>query len=155
MANDKGQGRKPKPTYLKLLEGEPNKRRINKNEPKVEKKRPPCPRFLSRDAKKMWKYLAPQLECVGVLTRVDLAVFASFCQAYGRWKDAEEKLTANGHPLYKTPKGHITTSPYLWVANKAMDQMNKFGSELGLTPASRTRIRAEVDSGGELEELFT
>lgn len=36
-------GRKPKPTELKLLEGNPAKRPLNKNEPNPEKKAPRCP----------------------------------------------------------------------------------------------------------------
>ena len=154
------------PTHLKLLKGEKNKERINEREPKPDPRRPPCPRHLNKTARRMWRFLAPQLEKTGVLTRVDGGVLASFCQAYGRWVWAERILNEKG-PLYKTGEktrtkttkegeavtertgGYVTTSPVLWVANKAMDQMNRFGAELGLTPASRTRIRAEVGTGDD------
>lgn len=33
-------GRKPKPTALKVLEGNPGKRPLNKNEPNLKRKRP-------------------------------------------------------------------------------------------------------------------
>jgi len=159
--NRPGQGRKSKSSHLKLIKGEKNKDRINEKAPKPEPKRPSCPSHLSKEAKKMWRFLAPQLEKMGVLTRIDGSVLASFCQAYGRWVEAERVLNKTG-PLYKqgertktkTDKegqlvtersgGQVTTSPVLWVANKAMDQMNRFGSELGLSPASRERIRVEV-----------
>ncbi len=30
-----------------------------------------------------------ELEAMGLLTRVDMAAFAGYCQAYARWKEAE------------------------------------------------------------------
>ena len=39
-------GRKPKPTGIKQLEGNPGKRKLNEREPKPEKKAPSCPKWL-------------------------------------------------------------------------------------------------------------
>ena len=44
-------GRKPKPTALKVLEGNPGKRPLNENEPKPENKAPRCPSWLEQEAK--------------------------------------------------------------------------------------------------------
>lgn len=46
-------GRKPKPTAVKMLEGNPGKRSLNAGEPKPEKKAPRCPSWLEDEAKKM------------------------------------------------------------------------------------------------------
>ena len=89
MKNNPGQGRKPKPTHLKLLEGEVNKKRINFNEPKPRPKAPKCPSWLSREAKKEWRRLAPELERLNLLTKNDLAMFASYCAAFGKLAWAE------------------------------------------------------------------
>ena len=173
--NTPGQGRKSKPTHLKLLKGEKHRDRINDKEPKPIPKRPTCPRFLTKQARKMWKYLAPQLERTGQLTRVDLGVFAAFCQAYGRWVEAEKFLGKNepqGY-LYKSGEkvvtrqhkdgsvtttrtgGMIMTNPMLWVANKAIEQFHKLGSSMGLDPASRSRIRVEIErEEDEFEDLL-
>ena len=75
-------GRKPKPTAIKELEGNPGKRPLNDAEPKPERKAPPCPKWLEPEAKKEWRRLSKQLEQIGVLTEVDQAAFASYCQAY-------------------------------------------------------------------------
>jgi len=44
-------GRKPKPTAVKVLEGNPGKRSLNTAEPKPEKKAPRCPSWLEDEAK--------------------------------------------------------------------------------------------------------
>lgn len=48
-------GRKPKPTAMKVLEGNPGKRQLNSKEPKPVKKAPRCPNWLEDEAKKEWK----------------------------------------------------------------------------------------------------
>ena len=47
-------GRKPKPTAVKMLEGNPGKRGLNAGEPKPEKKAHRCPAWLEAEAKKAW-----------------------------------------------------------------------------------------------------
>ncbi len=75
-------GRKPKPTAVKVLEGNPGKRSLNTGEPKPEKKAPRCPAWLEDEAKKEWKRMAKQLEHLGILTEIDMAAFAGYCQAF-------------------------------------------------------------------------
>lgn len=89
-------GRKPKPTAIKLLEGNPGKRPLNKSEPKPKKGAPKCPAWLLPEAKKEWKRMAEQLELLGLLTAVDMTAFAGYCQSYARWKVAEEFITKHG-----------------------------------------------------------
>lgn len=45
-------GRKPKPTAMKELEGNPGKHPLNTSEPKPTKKAPACPKWLEPEAKK-------------------------------------------------------------------------------------------------------
>ena len=54
-------GRKPKPTALKVLEGNPGHRPLNKKEPMPKGKLPRCPEWLEDDAKKEWKRLGKVL----------------------------------------------------------------------------------------------
>ena len=70
-----GRGRPPKPTAVKELEGNPGKRPLNKNEPKPKQTAPKCPSWLEPDAKKEWRRLSKELESMGLLTEVDMAVF--------------------------------------------------------------------------------
>lgn len=132
-------GRKPRPTKIKILEGEKNKNRINRREPKPHPGRPTCPDHLSTAAKSEWKRIVPQLEDMGLLSKIDRTELAFYCQAYARWKKAEAVLNEKGE-LYKTQSGNVIISPMLWVANRAMEQCHKFLIEFGMTPASRGRI---------------
>ena len=56
-------GRKPKPTAVKVLEGNPGKRSLNTGEPKPEKKAPRCPAWLEDEAKKEWRRMACKTSC--------------------------------------------------------------------------------------------
>jgi P27 family predicted phage terminase small subunit len=76
---------------------------------------------------------------MGVITIVDRAVLAAYCQAYGRWVEAEEKLK-EAPLLFKTPSGYVQQSPWLNIANRQMELMGRYMAEIGLTPASRSRI---------------
>ena len=69
-------GRKPKPTALKKLEGNPGKRKLNTKEPMPGKGMPDCPKWLLPEAKKEWERLCVKLSEIGVLTEIDMAAFA-------------------------------------------------------------------------------
>lgn len=141
-------GRKPKPTALKVLEGNPGKRNLNTKEPQPVKKAPRCPAWLDEEAKKEWKRMAKQLEALGILTEVDMAAFAGYCQAYARWKEAEEFISQHG-TIVKTPSGYWQQVPQVSIAQTYLKIMNKFCEQFGLTPSARSRI---VSSGGKEEQ---
>ncbi len=132
-------GRKPKPTALKLIEGNPGKRPINKGEPKPRSEIPTCPAHLCPAAKAEWKRLAKMLYHLRIISHLDRAVLAGYCQAYGRWADAERAMK-DTPLLIKLPSGYIQPSPWLGIANKQLELMQKFMAELGLSPASRSRV---------------
>ena len=139
-------GRKPKPTALKLLEGNPGKRPINEHEPVPPKGTVKCPTWLEPEAKKEWTRLAPSLEAMGVLTQADLTAFAGYCQAYARWKEAEEFISQHGS-IFQTPSGYVQQVPQVSIAQQNLKIMQSFCSEFGLTPATRARIIA--NGGGK------
>ena len=141
-------GRKPKPTAVKALEGNPGKRSLNTGEPKPEKKAPRCPAWLEGEAKEEWKRMAGQMEKLGILTEIDMAAFAGYCQAHARWKEAEEFITQHG-TIVKTPSGYWQQVPQVSIAQTYLKIMNRFCEQFGLTPSSRSRIVA--DNGEDKE----
>jgi P27 family predicted phage terminase small subunit len=134
-------GRKPKPTALKRLDGNPGKRGYNHDEPVLPEGLPDCPGHLSEPAREEWHRIAGTLHEAGVLTTVDRAALAAYCQAWGRWVEAEEKLK-DLPAMIKTPSGYVQQNPWLPVANKQLEIMGRYMAELGITPASRSRVRA-------------
>jgi len=145
-------GRPPKPTAMKLLEGDRGKGRrpLNKHEPIPPQGGIKCPSWLLPEAKKEWKRLAPSLEAMGVLTMVDLQAFAGYCQAYARWKEAEEFITQHGS-IFQTPSGYVQQVPQVSIAQQNLKIMQSFCSEFGLTPATRARIIASGGGSGSSE----
>ncbi len=138
-------GRKPKPTALKVLEGNPGKRPLNDREPVPPKAKLKGPAWLLPEAKKEWKRLAPALEAMGVLTMADLTAFEGYCQAYARWKEAEAFITQHGS-IFQTPSGYVQQVPQVSIAQQNLKIMQSFCSEFGLTPATRARIIAGAGS---------
>ena len=65
-------GRKPKPTAVKKLEGNPGKRKLNTKEANPGKGMPDCPAWLLPEAKIEWIRLSEKLNQMGVLTEIDL-----------------------------------------------------------------------------------
>jgi P27 family predicted phage terminase small subunit len=134
-------GRRPKPTRLKVIAGNPGKRPLNAHEPRPEPRAPKCPSHLTGKARAEWRRMSKHLFDLGLLTDIDRAALAGYCQAYGRWVEAEEALAKHGI-VVRSPSGFPMASPFLAIANKALEQMHRFGIEFGLTPASRSRVSA-------------
>lgn len=142
-------GRPPKPTALKLLEGNPGRRPLNTAEPKPRPMVPTCPQWLDLEAKREWKRISRELDRVGLLTLVDRAALAGYCQAWSRWREAEQVLSSHGL-TFETPNGYIQQRPEVSIAQKSLQLVAKFCTEFGLTPSARTRLSAPgVDDGEE------
>jgi len=86
---------------------------------------------------------------MGLLTQVDMAAFAGYCQAYARWKEAEEFISKHGSIL-KTSSGYTQQIPQVSIAQQNLKQMRNFCSELGLTPSARSRLNI-TNAGGTIE----
>ena len=133
-------GRRPKPTRLKELEGNPGKRPLNKREPQFRVGRPHCPQHLGTVARREWHRIVGELHRVGLLTLADRAALAAYCQLYDRWAAAEQEIAKTGLTL-TTSNGNVIQNPVVGIANTALDGMRKYLVEFGLTPASRAKLQ--------------
>ena len=134
-------GRKPKPTALKIAQGNPGKRPLNVHEPRPTKGMPSCPAWLDAEAKAEWKRVAPDLHRMGMLTKIYRAELASFCVAWSMLVTATKHVKDNGITII-TAKGFVVPNPALQVVSKSMNDIRSFGSNFGLDPAARTRLHA-------------
>lgn len=145
-------GRKPTPTTLKILNGNPGKRPLPQDEPKPKPLMPKRPTWLTGEGKKMWDRLAPELERIGLLTIVDGESFAAACQCWGTYVDCLCYLQENGLTyIYVNTQGaeNEIERPQVKIGQKALDQFRAFCSEFGLTPSSRTRIEVKTTENNE------
>jgi P27 family predicted phage terminase small subunit len=116
---------------------------------------PKPPAHLSPVAKQEWRRAGKLLRDMGLISDLDLAAFALYCTAWARWIEAEQALSTYGLML-KSPNNFPVQSPYLAVANRAMDQIRSLMSEFGMSPATRTRVSALPDSDEDdpMEQLL-
>jgi len=166
-------GGRPKPTKLKLLDGNPGKRPINDNEPKPRPVRPRCPSWLSKNAKKQWKKRVSALERLGLLTEIDDVAYALLCAEIDQFIVSDEFIQQKGiyfavrgkqpadkegNPLLdgdgKTipaPIVNLIPFPQVAMRNRALQNIKSLLAEFGMTPAARSRISLTAE--GEEDEL--
>lgn len=137
-------GRKPTPAALKLVSGNPGRRPVEKTvQPAVAP--PPCPDHLTADARLEWQRTLPELLDLHLLSAIDMAALAMYCQSYARWVHAERKISeleaqAEAGYVIESPNGFPVQSPWLAIANSAMEKCKSFLVEFGMTPSARSRI---------------
>lgn len=146
-------GRRPKPTRMKLLTGNPGKRPMNKDEPMPEATIPECPAALGPVARQEWDRLAGELGKLKLLTNLDRAALAAYCGAYALWAESTEAIQKYG-TMVKSPSGYPIQSPYVSIANRQAEIMMRIASEFGFTPASRSRISTPAQNSADLFDLF-
>jgi P27 family predicted phage terminase small subunit len=161
-------GRRPKPTHLKVVAGNPGKRAINKKEPKPAREIPSCPAYLSDTAKVAWGRLSVLLDRMGVLTEADGVALERLCDCYAEILECRALIEEQGR-TYSSIRGvgddDSPIEQVLMKANPAVamlaDADRRFKSylvEFGLTPAARSKVQTKGDGDGEkkdpLQEFF-
>ncbi len=134
------------PTNLKLLKGTFRKNRSATSEPQPEAAIPQVPEHLSDQAKVEWGRVSQELMTLGLLTRIDRAALAAYCECWSDWIDASRLCAAKDgqdRKVIKTGAGNFIENPYFSIKKRCAELMHKFLVEFGMTPASRTRINVE------------
>lgn len=137
-------GRKPKPTHLKIVQGNPGKRGLNRKEPHAEAGIPPAPSWLSDKAKSAWDEVAPLLQAMGVLTVADGMALQGLCEAHADWLAAGKELATHGL-TYMTGQGLIKANPAVSMKSDADKRRRAWLSEFGLTPSARAKLIGTKD----------
>ena len=155
-------GRRPTPTHLRLLQGNPQHRPINKNEPQptVPENIPDPPDFITGYAMDEWYRVVAELLAMRVLTNADLKTVEVYCQHYARWREAEEVLARvrEGDPVMRgfliksATSGVAIENPLVRIARQASLHMLRCAVELGLTPSARAGLSA--GSAGNAKSRF-
>ena len=136
-------GPPPTPTTILKMRGSWRAGR-NPGEPTPDRSRPRCPTWLDAYAKAAWKHLVPQLDRMGVITRIDGNALARYCTLWSRWRKAEEFIRDHGDSyLAKDSEGKVKglkCYPQVRMANQLAEQLLRLESHFGMTPSARSRI---------------
>jgi P27 family predicted phage terminase small subunit len=145
-------GRKPLPTHLKILEGNPGKRALNKNEPKPAATKPRCPQWLPATARKAWRETVKELETMGLLARADTQALIVFCQAVAEHQAAGEEVNQLGVTVDRD--GIRVKNPACQVQKDNASIIIRVAAEFGLTPSARSRISMPPERDERLAEKY-
>lgn len=143
-------GRKPKPTALKILEG-CRKDRVNTNGPifRADGDTEP-PVWLDAYAREHWEELSAVLRRAGLFTEGDRAALAQLCDDYSTIRKSVEGVDGIELGDYERMRSLMTN------ADKARDRYRRMLVEFGLTPSSRSRIKAPAEGPrDDLEDFLT
>jgi len=153
---------RPKPTAIKILEGNPGKRPLNKQEPKPDTGIPERPKGMGHIARREWSRMSVQLHKNGLLTVIDGQALKAYCLACEASELAYKDFSKN--PYFVEPRLNKLDEPIMYVDPAtqkfktmmvkkinpsftvycAMEKQKKaFLIEFGMTPASRSRIHVE------------
>lgn len=156
-------GRRPKPTALRLVEGNPGKRAINKREPKPKREIPSCPAHLTDAGKVAWGRLCTLLDRMGVLTEADAFALERLCDCYTEILECREEVARRGRTyesIRQIGDEDSGVEQVLVKANPAVamlaDADRRFKSylvEFGLTPAARSKVQVKPDDNEKTDPL--
>lgn len=137
-------GRKPKPTVLKELAGNPGGKTLNDQEPKpAPAQADHVPYRLLPKARRFWKDNADRLTALGLLTEIDIPAFQLMASHYAVAVQAAEVIRDEGL-LTEDEHGLQRKHPALQVMRDHSAAFRTYAAEFGMTPSSRSRVRAEV-----------
>lgn len=149
-------GRRPKSSATRALEGNPG-RRAARNEPQPAIEAPPCPKHLRGEARAEWDRLAPRLVELRLLSALDRSTLAVYCSAWATWSQADVKIARLRSQTIHTKSGTTKLHPLFGLRSQAHREMTQAAVELGMTPGSRSRVRAapREDPADPSERFFS
>lgn len=141
----------PKPTKLRLLEGNPQHRPMPKGEIMPAATMPACPPGMSKTAIAHWKRMGTKIHRLGLLTEIDGNAFEKLCDLEAQYSKARSIVNRKGL-TFETPAGYIQQRPEIGIMNRCWTELLRYYAHFGMTPSSRSRINLgealpETDDG--------
>lgn len=151
----------PLPENVRELRGNAGKQ-PPASSPKARPGIPSRPEFLSAEAKREWRRVVGELDEMGILSTVDRAILAMYCDAWAKFVEARRLLEPTefedgrqqtvlvivGH------RGAQSKNPAWQIYRDAATTCAALAAQLGLTPNARLRMPAapEEDDAADLFE---
>lgn len=136
-------GRKPKPTALRIAEGNRGKRPLPVNEPAAVEGELSCPPDMPQVAAEHWRWIVDQVRALGIFSTSDAGMYEACARQYAQWRmlqrEAESAVFVTG------VEGNQLPNPAVRMARDALALLRACYAEMGLSATSRARV---AKSGG-------
>lgn len=147
-------GRPRKPTALKVLQGNPGKRALPKNEPKPTVAESNAPEWLDEYAQEVWQQVSPLLVGMRVLTEADAPALVLLASAWSDWRRADEVIQRLG-TSFEVKEWDKNTEEFVVVGYRRRPEVAERSdswrrvrlalSDFGMTPAARSKVTMASD----------
>lgn len=153
--------RGPAPTPLSILKLRGSWRGdLHPDAPEPELGRPRCPKWMSKNARSVWRTILPLLEGLKVLTKADGFALVRYCYMTVAWQRCQEFLDKHGdaYPILDRagkPRGFMSF-PQARRELELADRLLRIEQQFGLTPSARARLQTLPEPvKDELDEFLT
>lgn len=156
-------GHNAKPTEIKKLQGNAGHRKLSADtEPQPDPGIPEKPKGMPKAASREWDRIVPHLLMLRVLTVVDGKALAAYCDAYAYCEMARKDMAKHGllveEPILDKMGEEVGVklkeNPAVNTYAKMSGLMNKFLTQFGLTPASRSKLKIEKPKAVDPMDTF-
>ena len=130
-------GRRPTPTNILDLRGSrwSKTRTAQKQEYHSCILLPTAPDWFQEKAQVLWQHIGEEIETLGILTPLILALLTRYCVALVQWEEAQILLSQEG-TLCETDKGYKYIHPCVRLVRDLGQELLRLEQELGMTPGS-------------------
>lgn len=139
-------GPAPKPTALKLRDGETRPSRINAEEPIPAQEPPKPPDDMTKEAKRVWRHVLKVMP-TGVIVSADRDILRLYCDVVSEYS---KHLAILDLPIRQNSRGDWVVHPLHRVVRDEREQIRLLARELGLTPAARANLRMDAEAGADV-----
>lgn len=147
-----------KPTKLKLLTGNPGKRKLNLNEPMPTVSRPAKPEWIPDAVGAAWDQVADRCEEMGVLTVADGTALEVIAITRELYRSAVRELMRDGQTCRSVDEDSgaeiLRRHPAVGTAGQWATLLNSLMGKFGLTPADRVKLVVEKGEESDPFEAF-
>jgi P27 family predicted phage terminase small subunit len=138
-------GRKPKPTHLRLIQGNPGKRPLNRREPRPKGVLSDPPAWFNEEQRVEWAYVIGHAP-FGLLTTLDRSVLELWVVHYLLWRRSTELCQQYGQVQRDPSHNTVRTAPWVKTAAQQAALLSKIAEQLGFTPSARPRLQLPADN---------
>jgi P27 family predicted phage terminase small subunit len=146
-------GRPPKATAIKLLQGNPGKRRLNDREPKPEQIEPQRPGILTEGGAIQWEIQAPILLKNKILTEADGISFALLCNDIAQIRKVNEEIEKSGAVITNPKSGATKSNPLVAQQSELCRRIWSGCDRFGMDPPARARLKTTSPDTRERREF--